>query len=496
MNQASPQEMHLPSAPAGTNGPPHLGSTSESSEESHGQEPLPGAAARGEEGEDAGGVDYISRLPDAILGEIISLLPTKAGARTQTLTSRWRRLWLSAPLNLDLSDVRVYEVSLSSLISQILDAHPGPARRFSIPLYYAPFNWCPETVDAWLRSPALDNLQDLDLEIQKYLHDCLLPASTFRSSATLHVVTIRGCRIVDGMVETLCFPLLRKLALVEVEMSGGSLNSIIAGCPVVECLLLKGICFSYDVLLRDVSLRINSPSLISFGFSLYLRELIIEDAPSLKRLLPLCDHNHFIDHVSVISAPNLEIVGIIYASKYSKLTFGDTVIQKLAVVNFTTGLSSIKSLAIANDKLDLELVINLMQCFPHLENLYIKMSNKSWGKNLWRRKYHNGHIKYLNVRLKTIVLRNYRGIKSQASFATFFILNAKMLQVMRFEGGSYKDDDAEFIARQRRLLQLEKRASRGARFEFSTIICHCDDQAHIKHVHDLSKADDPFKCTC
>ncbi|CAL5052237.1 unnamed protein product [Urochloa decumbens] len=484
--------MHLPSsAPVGTNAPLHIGPTSEPSEESHGQEPLPGAAARGE-GEDAGGVDYISRLPDAILGEIISLLPTKAGVRTQTLASRWRRLWLTAPLNLDLSDADVYEEALSSLIYWVLGTHPGPARRFSIPL--RDLSLCPAAVDAWLRSKALDNLQELELEIQSHGHGCRLPlrdvpkpvsyaspcpcytqggrrlpllASAFRFSATLHVATISKCCIVDGMVEALRFPQLRQLALEGVEISEGSLHSIIAGCPVVECLLLKSIHCSHGF-----SLRINSPSLISFGFCLSLRELIIEDAPSLKRLLHLSDR--MIDHVSIISAPNLEIVGSIYESNYPKLT--------------------VKSLAIDNDKLDLELVINLVRCFPHLENLYIKTSNESGGKNLWRRKYHNGDIKYLDIRLKTIVLTNYRGIKSQASFATFFIFNAKMLQVMRFEGGPYKDD-AEFIARQQRLLQLEKRASRSARFEFSTSICHCDDLAHIKHVHDLSKAD-PFKCTC
>ncbi|CAL5052236.1 unnamed protein product [Urochloa decumbens] len=232
-----PDEMYLPSlAPVGTNAPPpsHLVPTSESSEESHGQEP---AAARGKEGEGGGGIDYISRLPDAILGEIISLLPTKAGARTQALASRWRRLWLSSPLNLDLSNAGLGGKALSRLISRILSAHPGPAWRFSIPLH-PDLNWCPETVDAWLRSPALDNLQELELAIQNHL-----PASVFRFSATLHVVTISRCHIVDGMVETLHFPQLTQLGLKLVKVSGDSLHSIIAGCPVIECFLLKHIDF-------------------------------------------------------------------------------------------------------------------------------------------------------------------------------------------------------------------------------------------------------------
>jgi hypothetical protein len=48
------------------------------------------------------------------------------------------------------------------------------------------------------------------------------------------------------------------------------------------------------------------------------------------------------------------------------------------------------------------------------------------------------------------------------------------------------------LAEQQRLLQLEKKASRCARFYFTTKICE-HNFMHINHAHDLSKTD-PFEC--
>ncbi|TVU11951.1 hypothetical protein EJB05_45563, partial [Eragrostis curvula] len=434
----------------------------------HGQETLRHVERKKEDD-----VDCISLLPNRVLEDIISLLPTKDAARTQTLATQWHHLWRSAPLNLDCSGggLPEQEQVQAGLISRVLAAHPRPVRRFSIPALHLRQHRL-AIVDNWLNSAAFDNLQELEFYLG-YVMCCfgqavLLPASAFRFSATLRVITISECHISDGAVEGLSFPQLRHLGLVGVMISEGSLQSIIDGSPVLECLLLS-CSFGFH------SIRINSPTLVSIGLCLYVDSVsfVIEDAPLLERLFQfdrLIETKH--TYVSVISAPRLETLGCLsdYISQ-SKYAFGTTILQDLWIVSFTTEVRSVKTLAINMRKLSLDTTSSL-----------------AGGQNLWRRK-HGRHVRSLDIRLKTIVLKNYRGIKSQVSFANFFVLNAKMLELMRFEGK--RCNDSQFIAKQQSLLVLAERASTGAQFRFKRS-WHCIP--NIKRASDLLKTD-PFECT-
>jgi len=134
----------------------------------------------------------------------------------------------------------------------------------------------------------------------------------------------------------------------------------------------------------------------------------------------------------------------------------------------------------------------------HDLEVYFYLFFQSYGakdKNLWRRKHRN-LARCLDIRLKTIVLKNYQGMMSQVNFATFFVSNARMLEFMRFEV-RIGNDNKMFIAEQHRKLQLEKRASRNAQFCFtSRDRCRrTKEHFHVKHVSDLSITD-PFECRC
>ena len=65
-----------------------------------------------------------------------------------------------------------------------------------------------------------------------------------------------------------------------------------------------------------------------------------------------------------------------------------------------------------------------------------------------------------------MVFKPFESSGKQVEFARFFVLNAKVLDKMEFE--VYNHYRSEMLAYQYRLLQVENRASRHARFEFRT----------------------------
>jgi hypothetical protein len=245
--------------------------------------------------------DLISRLPDAILGTIISLLSTEDGGRTQALSRRWRPLWRSAPLNLEVG----YFDLPTSAVSKIISQHPGPARRLSVGIVdsdqddnvYA-------EVESSLQSQALNNLQDLEtVYLPKW------PESVLRSASTLLVAKIRHANFSRKIVPPMNFPLLKQLTLEDLSISEDDFDVLLSGCHSLESLFISEV---HDLGRARVSLL----TLRSIGFCFSSRgksdgnaELIIQDAPRLERLLIPYFYNGGCEIIQVIRAPKLEILG-------------------------------------------------------------------------------------------------------------------------------------------------------------------------------------------
>jgi hypothetical protein len=101
-------------------------------------------------------VDRISDLLNAILGEIISLLPTKDCCRTQVLSTRWRPQWRAVPLNLDGHQLSLFNDF--ELPRAIISSHQGSVQSLCILSCYLSKHSMPCMVDAWLKSPEFAEL--------------------------------------------------------------------------------------------------------------------------------------------------------------------------------------------------------------------------------------------------------------------------------------------------------------------------------------------------
>ncbi|KAK6918924.1 F-box domain [Dillenia turbinata] len=78
--------------------------------------------------DDQSGCDRISDLPDAVLHQILFLLPIKCIAQTSVLSKRWRHIWSTFP-DLDFTSTNLIDTS-SSMKNSHSHIHPNTSKRF------------------------------------------------------------------------------------------------------------------------------------------------------------------------------------------------------------------------------------------------------------------------------------------------------------------------------------------------------------------------------
>ncbi len=150
-------------------------------------------------------------------------------------------------------------------------------------------------------------------------------------SSSLHTATSALCYLPDNLVLNLRLPFLKKLSLVWVRISEASLHNIIhSSCPALERLMIV-----LGIEIGISCLQIKSPHLISIGICFKGQQLIIEDAPSLERLLL---HNCYTpSEITVVCAPKLETLGVIRDpfNNHKELVFGSSIFQVPYIIIYT-----------------------------------------------------------------------------------------------------------------------------------------------------------------
>ncbi|CAM8882147.1 unnamed protein product [Rhodiola kirilowii] len=198
--------------------------------------------------------DRITKLPDEIIGHILSYLPICDALRTSVLSRRWRWRWRcswtkTVQLNLYNDEFKEREMNnerFFKLVLRVLASHVGPIHKCVLrpkPDKIRGVTDVVRDVDTWLRLLSTMDVKDLTIDCHSDMYGRFkLPPYAFQCLG-LSCLTLQDCKL-KYPVEFKGFPNLTRLDLSYVDLHEDVVNKFISTCP-LEMLFLKH-CDFYD----------------------------------------------------------------------------------------------------------------------------------------------------------------------------------------------------------------------------------------------------------
>ena len=183
-------------------------------------------------------------MPDSILCDILSSLPTKEVVATSVLSKRWIHLWRSVPsFHFDYvgdlfdcdKDFNDYYDFLESVNSFLLSRNRDqPIHRFRFSCFSNVYD--PTDILTSVNAAMSGRVQHMDFSLMSMN---VLPSVVF-SCKTLVVLKLAFTRVLD--IPSVDFPLLKILHLFSVSLSGDlDLSQLLSACPNLEDLEAKDV---------------------------------------------------------------------------------------------------------------------------------------------------------------------------------------------------------------------------------------------------------------
>ncbi|XP_015084101.1 putative F-box/LRR-repeat protein At3g28410 [Solanum pennellii] len=401
----------------------------------------------------ARGVDRLSDLPEPILLHILSMLSdAKQVVRTSLLSTRWRFLWVSVPLNLSFRFP--YGGNQNDTVAYLASVHRE--------LYY--WKSCKKIKSFCIGGLGYDEIysKDVDLWIHfatkvanvEFFSLSLITASQQNykfpqfgyKNSSLKQLILNRCQL--NPCASVNWSNLGFLSIGFMELTDGAMEKVLSGCPNLECLELKKVWGMQRLVIRSVNMTI----LIIEEYYDKNHDIWLEIiAPHVKHLeiLGLCSQIRIIQrnvsslHYVVlrfyfdfkVEESNLEkefcclkelLHGVAYVEflELSSWCIKCLSILKLKGWQSPTSSRNLLDLQINEGQLDFPGICSLLQSSLDLETLFIDLHGDSSsdlllsytneGKQIQRFETHNFNNSFPH--LKTVKIANLRGLLSENKF--------------------------------------------------------------------------------
>ncbi|XP_077236732.1 putative F-box/LRR-repeat protein At3g18150 [Tasmannia lanceolata] len=357
-----------------------------------------------------GKCDLISELPEPLLINILSFLPTKDAVRTSILSSRWRYLWTDIH-NFNFSTasykrLKNHDWSASDherfveFIDRSMSLHKGSKiQKVCLSFCYRSTKRISYSVPSkWIRLALEKQVESVDLDFvgvncsDHVYYSFELSTSLFHVGS-LKVLELNNCVLKSDSFEGLGW--LKTLCLSRVVLND-SFHGLIEGCPLLEDLNMSHCTGLHHLKISSPNLQlkrlklcmcnlydgieINAPSLILLDISecLWCKELSLKNLFALRHAsLDLC-YGLFDDRLHYeISSPCLKkILESVCHAKFLQLnSFSIKVLSISELWSLPAPLSDCKRLTlnVGLQKWEIPGIVNILASSPDLETLIIKI---------------------------------------------------------------------------------------------------------------------------
>ncbi|WMV27129.1 hypothetical protein MTR67_020514 [Solanum verrucosum] len=235
--------------------------------------------------------DRISKLPDALIIQILSLLPTKDAFTTSILSKRWQYLWSSVDNLFIQCEDKSQRGNFISFVDYALDNSTcSKIKKFHLDFtHLSKYESQLEFVDdellfpisRWLSTAVKKNVENVVLLSDSYNYESIDLPDTIYKCSTLITLDLTCCTFKEEF--SIDWKFLKTLKLNDIKLNDDIIVNILSGCPALEILE-----FSKFYGLRH--LEINSSNLKRLKFEDYLSYYDDSDDPSLDIIAPNIQH--------------------------------------------------------------------------------------------------------------------------------------------------------------------------------------------------------------